>query len=555
MKQKKDIKEQNPLRYLARFKVTAACPLGVGSGKKGTITDRLVARDAVGLPYIPGSSLAGVIRHELEDREDAPFAKAVEQLFGYQEDPSKKNNNQTAEGQGSRIHFSSALLVADDFSTVHEGLAVPDFNADYYSILQDYRLAERDHVRLTHRGVAAERAKYEEELVPKGTAFYFQIELLGTEEDQAIWEHILNLLHQSTFRVGAGTRKGFGQLKVETCQTATYHLKEQTQLLAYLQLSSTYNTDLDKTYWSDFIPTTMSSTHWLEYVLNIQAKDFFHFGAGIGDKEVNHAPKTEHLIEWKNGTPVLKKNQYLIPATSLKGAIAHRVAYHYNNQAGEQRVTVENITQKALTTIAESVEQQALTAANQVNFEYQAAAIDWPADDIRWENLLRDVERLHCEHTEEWKTLNADLEQQVNTALQQPAQQYVGEANYAVQTLFGCAKDSEKETGARGKVLFSDFYLEEDKVETKIFNHVKIDRFTGGGIDGALFIEKVTHTKENLKFVLQVEKEVLEDAAIKAAFETTLKEITIGQLPLGGSTAKGHGIFMDCKEVKSKIEQ
>lgn len=44
-----------PIRYIARFTVEAASALGVGSGNTGLVNDRLVARDANGLPYIPGT--------------------------------------------------------------------------------------------------------------------------------------------------------------------------------------------------------------------------------------------------------------------------------------------------------------------------------------------------------------------------------------------------------------------------------------------------------------------------------------------------------------------
>lgn len=544
MKHKKEIKEEQTLRYMARFKVIAACPLGVGSGQQGILSDRLIARDAVGLPYIPGASLAGIIRHELEDHTEHGFVAQVKQLFGYQEDPPEKESNEPAEGQGSRIHFGSALLIDHEFNQVHEGLALPDYKQDYYSILQSNRLAERDHVRITHQGVAAERAKYEEELVPKGTAFCFQIELLGTAADREVWMHILHLLHQPTFRVGAGTRKGFGQLEIQSCQTATYDLNNTDQLLAYLQLSHSYNTKLDQ-YWQPFTTTDMDG-RWIKYLLSITPKDFFHFGAGIGDEEVNHAPKTEHIIDWEQGRAVLKKDQYLIPATSLKGAIAHRVAYHYNNQvvkANEKRITIEAVAQRALADVHQHIEQQAQHSAAQVDFGVQAAQIHWASDDPRWEQLITDLERTHCESSAEWLALHTALEQRVTEALQTPALQYVGEQNTAVQMLFGYAKDSEKEKGARGKVQFSDAYLTHNEVTEKIFNHVKIDRFTGGGIDGALFIEKVLHTTETIPFKIYVEAEALENNAIKAAFEQALLDITTGHLPLGGSTAKGHGMF------------
>ena len=66
----------------------------------------------------------------------------------------------------------------------------------------------------------------------------------------------------------------------------------------------------------------------------------------------------------------------------------------------------------------------------------------------------------------------------------------VGENNEAVKALFGYAKNSkQKIEGLRGRVIINDIYLSHDEKKDKIFNHVKIDRFTSGTIDGALFQE------------------------------------------------------------------
>src|SRR5690606_17913959 len=56
------------------------------------------------------------------------------------------------------------------------------------------------------------------------------------------------------------------------------------------------------------------------------------FAAGYGDEDAEIIPKTERCFEWSDGIPKLtEKQEYLlIPATSVKGALSHRVAFHYN---------------------------------------------------------------------------------------------------------------------------------------------------------------------------------------------------------------------------------
>jgi CRISPR/Cas system CSM-associated protein Csm3 (group 7 of RAMP superfamily) len=92
--------------------------------------------------------------------------------------------------------------------------------------------------------------------------------------------------------------------------------------------------------------------------------------------------------------------------------------------------------------------------------------------------------------------------------------------------------------------LISDVYLEKtSSKDTKVFDHVSIDRFTGGAIDSALFQEKTIASKET--FILEIlinENKVKEKVALEA-FIKALEDITTGMLSLGGATTKGHGIF------------
>lgn len=68
-----------------------------------------------------------------------------------------------------------------------------------------------------------------------------------------------------------------------------------------------------------------------------------------------------------------------------------------------------------------------------------------------------------------------------------------------VEDIFGAKKD-KKIDGFKGNILISDLYLE--KNDTKIFDHVSIDRFTGGAIEGALFQEKTVASCES--FILEI---------------------------------------------------
>ncbi|MEO1257797.1 MAG: RAMP superfamily CRISPR-associated protein [Bacteroidota bacterium] len=525
------------VKYVARFKVETKTPMSIGSGNKGINVDRLIARDANGLPWIPGTALAGIVRHELNKKEE--WAERIEKLFGYQ---NKNNKN----GQGSRIIFGSAALVSSDGDKVHEGLEVIDFDSnEYYKSLQS--LPERDHVRINERGTAVDHAKYLEELVPKGVRFVFEIEVEGATEDQELWDYMLHCLNHPSFSVGGGTRKGFGQLEIVDCLTRTYDLKNQEDLKAYLAKSSSLNSGfVGATKWNG---NATDLDQWIHYQVSLQPENFFLFGAGVGDLEADNLPKKEQYFIWTNNKAELSEEQILIPATSVKGTISHRVAFHYN-ASKDVGYFIDDIGSPDLDKLQEKI--SLANSLNEVDFgtDLESVATLTSSDTVA--QLISRIENMTVKQTSAWSNLQADMDEQAKVLSVEARK--TGEDNEAVRALFGFAKEEngeeDKEDGARGKVIFSDVYLPMSESAEKILNHVAIDRFTGGGIDGALFQEKVVHTKA-FTLDMYVEKSALQDATIKNAFESALDDLCHGRLQLGGNSTKGHGAFAGSFTIQS----
>ncbi|GAB4407717.1 MAG: hypothetical protein OHK0039_10290 [Bacteroidia bacterium] len=530
-------------RYLAHFIVEADTPLAIGSGEKGFTVDRIIVRDALGLPYIPGSSLAGVLRNEL-----APSGKdeKIGQLFGYQlssqEVKSKAKRDQTPpdkmqSGQGSRLVISSGHLLGEDGKYVVEGLQSVDLSKGYYSYFT--RLPERDHVRMTHRGAADTKGhgKFDEELVHKGARFAFRLELLGDPQDEGAWKHLLSLVHQPLFRIGAGTRKGFGKLRVVTCESRIFDLQQKADLLSYLDLSSSLNAP--RSGWNKEAIASKVTEGWAHYRLELKPQDFFLFAAGYGDEEVDNKPKTERYFNWDLGRPELKERDYLlIPATSVKGALSHRVAWHYNCLVGNY------INGKTETASLPQADVDAIIASLPLPFDIDT--LELSSDSPEWEKRQTQIETLDLDSLLRDSTVWQDYEEQMAHYQRnyEPNKLPVGEANEAVKALFGFATttDANKNDGQRGHVVLEDVYLKPEQVKEKIFSHVSIDRFTGGARDGMLFQQKVV-SAESFQLDIYVKAEALADEKIKTVWEAALNDLCYGNLPLGGSTAKGHGIF------------
>ncbi len=473
-------------RYIARIVIEAETPIAVGGGNKDLALDRPVAKEANGIPFIPGTSLAGVLRHSIYDHagereETGRLIKILDDIFGYQNDKNQENS------LGSRLSVSSAHLTGKR-GKIFDGLClIPEKDVNYEFIDRYKELPVRQHVRMSHRGAAdtVNKGKFDEEVLYKGSRFIFEIEMKGTgenkNEDDKIWNRLLNIFNHPDFRIGGGSSRGFGQIKVKEIKSLILDLTDSKQRTTYLEHSSCLDTEFPGEL---FQKDEKQSSNYISYRLILKPEDFYLFSSGLKSDVADMNPVTEQIIEWnQTNEPSFSEELVLIPATSVKGAISHRVAYHYNKLAG--------------------------------NF----------ADKL----------------VEKGESLS----------------KYVGENNIAVKALFGTASDySNQKSGQKGAVRLSDIYRK--TVRYKKLDHVAIDRFTGGTIDGALFNENVVQGVEDEEdsFVLDfwIQPAFMDNlksektnsdrnSFILKAFEETLADICSGSLSLGGGTMRGNGIF------------
>ncbi|MDE6195095.1 MAG: CRISPR-associated protein [Muribaculaceae bacterium] len=473
--------------FLARIVVESATPLAVGSGEKDIRTDSLVATDCNGLPYIPATSIAGVLRSMCVDKE------AGDMLFGYQNGDS---------GHGSEIIFTEARVI-DSKGRVIDGINTSAIESD--PLLKHYQmLPVRQHVRLNGKGVAVDTGLFNEQVVYAGTRFCFEIEMVSDGSNFNRFEEVLRKISTVDFRLGGGTRKGFGKIHIvqEFTKWICLDLNNEDDLRLYLEKTSS----LDDGFWDKSVgfhnlskeTDTGEETDERNvdvYSLNLKPEGFFLFGSGFGDDDADMTPVKAKKVEWSESADgrgrtegCMKENLVLIPASSLKGALEHRVAFYWNRN---QHVFADELTPEKLNELTDK-----RNAAVRVLFGYEEAA----------------------------------------------------------------AKDGKSCVIMRGNVIFSDII--EGTVYDKILNHVAIDRFTGGAIGGALFSEKASYGGSN-DTDFRYETEILidntglkracklewgEDSSekadeLKSVFKAALDDLCKGMLSLGGGVNRGHGVF------------
>ena len=309
-------------RHLVRCVIEAVSPLAVGSGESNVLTDALVAKDANGLPYIPATSIAGVVRGLMESGCSEAERDGLENTFGYQT---------SASGKGSEVIFSEAKILGADGQVV-DGLQPSLINNDEF-LARYKQLPIRQHVRINSKGVTDNAGKFDEQVVFAGTRFCFEIELLSDAEKNCFMEDLLSTLFLKSFRLGGGTRSGYGEVKVVELKMSVLNLANPADLEAYLSKSSS----LENRYW-DAVPVyaQVSSTvkdKMIEYELLLKPQDFVLFSSGFGDDEADMVPVTESKVVWSDKGR-FKNDLILVPASSVKGALSHRVAYHWNLAKG-----------------------------------------------------------------------------------------------------------------------------------------------------------------------------------------------------------------------------
>lgn len=154
-------------------------PLRIGNGVN-QVTDSDVMTDKRGLPFVPGSSIAGVLR----DRVDQQYK---ESLFGYVDGEEIRE---------SMVIVSDAVLPGD-------------------VIASDAEITSRDGVGLDDWGIAIRGSKYDFQVAECGRPFtcIMEADILDAEAEQAL-EQLLCEFVGNGIRLGARTTRGYGQFSV-----------------------------------------------------------------------------------------------------------------------------------------------------------------------------------------------------------------------------------------------------------------------------------------------------------------------------------------------------
>ncbi len=326
---------ENSTLYIARLVLEAESALSVSTGNPDGVFDSALVRDANGLPALPGTAVAGVLRHLWIDTWGNGDEASAEPLFGFQH---------RKQGEASSLTVSWGALL-DSHGQPAEGLLLDkqkkrlENDPLYKTVLvQADSPVFRDRVRLTHRGAAADKGKFDRSVLPAGHRFALELRLWAPQDDDGgNWEKLLTLLAHPAFRLGGSTRAGLGKMKLIQLHQACFDLRSAEDVAQFQALPSGLGETVGL---SEMTVTPPQTDRFMTATLALKATGLWRVGQGNvslsnGGKVPDLLPKTEECIRWDKGKGERQPRMLLLTASSLKGALAHRMAFHARRFSGQ----------------------------------------------------------------------------------------------------------------------------------------------------------------------------------------------------------------------------
>ena len=273
--------------------LTQRAPLRLSSGE-GEKTDSDIRLDSRELPYIPGTSLTGVLRSRMSDKD----AKVI---FGYI-DIQKSIKTKTNVSSPSKLIVSDAVLA-------------PETNPKTIMVLS------RDGVGLDDWGQAIKHAKYDFQAVETDNKYHAVLEWSGDkksehEEIDLLIEPLLRSLVNEGISFGARTTRGYGEMDVEVRKKEFIFPDQLEEWLSYYPLSKRFG-ETDKGTPLEGKESTRTQT---DISVSIFMKDSFNIRVNTSRAECLEDGTVPDSIPLMNSS-----NQPVIPGTVWAGVFRHHI--------------------------------------------------------------------------------------------------------------------------------------------------------------------------------------------------------------------------------------
>lgn len=282
-----------------RMRIQITSPLSIGSGNNQT-TDHDILRDSRGIPFIPGTAIAGITRHAFSDMQadDPDYQKNDRKYFG-NVNISNGFAEESDDASESRIIFYDAFP--------------EDTKAKFF-------LTVRDQVRLDEYKTAVKGAKFDMEVLEPGIVFSVVVSQNFEEGDKDLLKKIAGIWCSGKAILGSKTTRGYGAVRVLQAETAEFDFTRAKEIEGWLN----FDPFVQSTYWKMLDISKLSFENCNEKILRISLRQAPGSGLSVRkystkpsekDIEPDYEQLTTHRIE--NDRIVEKP---VIPGTTWAGA-------------------------------------------------------------------------------------------------------------------------------------------------------------------------------------------------------------------------------------------
>jgi CRISPR-associated protein Csx10 len=212
-----------PERFRIRLSMQSDWHVGSGMGRPGNI-DRLIARDADDLPFVPAKTLRGIWRDAcerlcrgLDDGRLGAWSRLVDQLFGSQpgladKDPTERHNAPANAPLGSAVQVGAARIPP----SLRQQLARADRR------LRQALTFIKPGVKIDRRSGSAQTDFLRfEEVARKGTILEAECRLLVDAPNREVASALLIASAKLVERLGGKRRRGPGRCRLEILEADT----------------------------------------------------------------------------------------------------------------------------------------------------------------------------------------------------------------------------------------------------------------------------------------------------------------------------------------------
>ncbi len=269
---------KSKIYYYVRMELLS--PISIGNGDD-LLTDHDCLRNSKGVPFIPGTSLAGVFSHYLSDEMLALFTPKIGDEY-----------------KQSPYYISDANIVLDDKK-------------------RNVSTSIRDGVKLKPDKIAEDGANFDFEIVESSTKFDFRIEVIVRDHDnidkmKKVVDVILHGLNSGEILLGYKSKRGYGKVKIEDVKIKEFTKNSLEEMLLF----DKYQMDKYDQYSIPDIDNENKYDYMQVHLRQVGGISIRKYSATAGEVDFEHVTS--------NGKPV-------IPGTSWNGLIRRQIAEYLDD--------------------------------------------------------------------------------------------------------------------------------------------------------------------------------------------------------------------------------